>query len=98
MDKFQGEGGSFEMRNGERVQTAEPSAPHPDGDRARDADGKPVDPKAPDPTENALPKPGPAPWVAPDATPSVTGAAPSVSQAPDLATDSAGSRRTKKGE
>ena len=70
-----GEGGSFEMRNGQRVQTQAPGKPHPDGDRPRDADGKPINPPAQDPNASALPQPGPAPWDAP-AAPSTTEAAP----------------------
>lgn len=70
-DKFHGHGGSFEIRNGERVQIEKPGAPHKDGDRARHVDGKPVDAPAPDPNESALPKPGPAPWAAPAAAASV---------------------------
>lgn len=84
MDKFQGEGGSFEIRNGERVQTAAPSKPHPKGDRARDADGKPVDLPPPDPKESALPAP------AADAAP--------ASEAAPVAADDVAPRRGKKGE
>lgn len=82
MDKFQGQGGNFEIKNGVRVQTAKPSAPHPDGDRARDADGKPVDPPPPDPSESALPQPAPAPWAAPAVTTTERVADASTAQAP----------------
>jgi hypothetical protein len=65
-DKFHGQGGTFEVRNGERVRSSEPQKVHKDGDRARDADGKPVD-KLLDQVEPALPKPQPAPWAQPAA-------------------------------
>ncbi len=84
MDKFQGEGGSFEIRNGERVQVSAPGKPHPEGDRARDADGKPVDLPPPNPQESALPAP-------PADTVSASDAAPAV------AADAA-PRRAKRGE
>jgi len=69
MEKFQGEGGTFEIRNGERVQTAAPGKPHPNGDRARDADGKPVDLPPPNPQDSALPAPAADTAVAADAAP-----------------------------
>jgi hypothetical protein len=42
-DKYHGEGGTFEIKDGERVLVTPPTKPHPEGDRARGADGKPVD-------------------------------------------------------
>jgi hypothetical protein len=43
LDEFHGEGGTFEVRDGKRILVTPPTQPHPDGDRARNADGKPVD-------------------------------------------------------
>ncbi len=42
-DEFHGEGGTYEVREGKRVQVTPPTQPHADGDRARNADGKPID-------------------------------------------------------
>lgn len=43
-DALAGEGGTFEVRDGQRVQVTPPSKPHPAGDRPRDADGRPIGP------------------------------------------------------
>lgn len=61
-DKYHGQGGSFEVRNGERVRVTDVPKPHKDGDRARDADGKPFDKE--EATAPAIPKPGTPPWAA----------------------------------
>jgi hypothetical protein len=55
-DEFHGQGGSYEVRDGKRVLVEPPTADHPDGNRARDADGTPHD--QPDETAPALPVPG----------------------------------------
>jgi hypothetical protein len=47
-DEFHGVGGSFEIRDGKRVRVHE-TVDHPEGNRARDADGKALD----QPLENA---------------------------------------------
>ncbi len=61
-----GSGGTFEIREGKRIRTSKPAESHPDGDRARNADGEPVD-QAPTETAPALTPPGRAPWdPAPD--------------------------------
>ena len=41
-------GGRFEIRDGKRVRVEEPTKDHPEGNRAREADGMPVgEPAAP---------------------------------------------------
>jgi len=61
-DKFHGQGGTFKVNSrGERERVGEEVKPHPDGDRARDADGKPFDTL--EATTPALPKPGTPPWA-----------------------------------
>lgn len=67
-DKYHGQGGTFEVRNGERVRVGKEQETHKDGDRARDADGKPID-KPLEGAQPALPKPQPAPWEQPMADP-----------------------------
>ncbi len=42
-DEFHGQGGTYEVREGKRVLVTPPTQSHPEGDRARDADGKPID-------------------------------------------------------
>jgi hypothetical protein len=42
-DQHQGEGGAYVMRDGQRVRVEEPTKDHPEGNRARDASGKPID-------------------------------------------------------
>lgn len=41
-DEFHGLAGSFEIRDGKRVRTEEATREHPDGNRPRSADGKPL--------------------------------------------------------
>lgn len=41
-DEFQGQGGRFEIREGKRVRVEEPTKDHPEGNCAREADGKPI--------------------------------------------------------
>jgi hypothetical protein len=61
-DKYHGQGGTFQVKNGERVRVADAPKPHPEGDRARDEHGKPFDEKQ-EATAPALPKPGTPPWL-----------------------------------
>ncbi len=67
MDKYHGEGGSYEIDkvSGERRPIGSPQKRHPGGDRARDEKGAPIDaPQAS--TEPALPAAQPAPWAGAD--------------------------------
>lgn len=41
-DEFSGAGGTFEVRDGKRVQVTPPSQPHAEGDRPRDEHGRPI--------------------------------------------------------
>lgn len=41
-DEFQGQGGRYEIRDGKRVRIEEPTKDHPEGNCAREADGKPI--------------------------------------------------------
>lgn len=54
-DEFDGMGGAYVMKDGKRVRVEEPTRDHPDGNRARDKDGKPLE-RAPEPEQ-----PAPAP-------------------------------------
>ena len=56
-DEFHGVGGSYEIRDGKRVRLDTPQTDHPDGPRARDADGNPHD--RPEETAPALVAPTP---------------------------------------
>ncbi len=49
-DEFHGQGGVYEVKDGKRVLIAPPTQPHPEGDRARSADGEPIErpPAAPE--------------------------------------------------
>ena len=67
IDKYHGQGGDFRIENGERVQVEAPGTPHPEGDCARDAEGKAHE-RAHSKIEPALPAPGPAPWATPAET------------------------------
>lgn len=62
-DKHHGQGGRFDVKNGQRVQVEAPTKEHEDGSRARDASGRALDQAdsraKPEP---ALPVPGHAPW------------------------------------
>jgi hypothetical protein len=42
-DEFHGQGGSFVMKDGKRVRAEPAPRDHPDGNRPRDKDGKPLD-------------------------------------------------------
>ncbi len=42
VDEFAGQGGSYEMRDGKRARVVEPTKNHPEGNCARDAEGRPV--------------------------------------------------------
>jgi len=42
LPEFHGEGGSYEVRDGKRVRVVEATKDHPEGNRARDADGRPL--------------------------------------------------------
>ena len=53
-DEFDGVGGSYEVRDGKRVQVEAPTKDHPEGNRPRDEHGKPLDIVAEEP------KPAPA--------------------------------------
>lgn len=77
MDELHGEGGSFEVdkATGKRKRVGEKfNEHHPEGDRARDASGKPIDaqPIAPQPS---FPAPAAAPWDEPRAEKPKKGAA-----------------------
>jgi hypothetical protein len=41
-DEFHGQGGRYEIRDGKRVQVEAPTKDHPEGNCARDADGKAI--------------------------------------------------------
>jgi hypothetical protein len=57
-DEFQGQGGSFVMRDGKRVRVEAPTQPTDTGG-ARDADGKPLDaPQEPAAAETTTTRPG----------------------------------------
>lgn len=47
-DQFDGQGGRYEIRDGKRVRVEEPTKDHPEGNRARDAQGKPHEAPGPD--------------------------------------------------
>lgn len=42
-DEFHGQGGSYIMKDGKRTRVTEPTKDHPEGNRARDKDGKALD-------------------------------------------------------
>jgi hypothetical protein len=42
-DEFDGQGGAFVMKDGKRVRVEEPTRDHPEGNRARDKDGRAID-------------------------------------------------------
>jgi len=42
-DEFHGQGGAYVMRDGKRVRVEAPTKDHPEGNRPRDADGRPLD-------------------------------------------------------
>lgn len=42
-DEFHGQGGSYIVENGARRRVEESTKDHPEGNRPRDADGKPLD-------------------------------------------------------
>lgn len=67
-ERHHGEGGRYELRDGERVRVDEPQKHHPEGDRARDERGRPVDLPL-DRVEPALPAPLRAPWAGPTTAP-----------------------------
>lgn len=46
-DEFHGQGGTFEVRGGRRVLVTPPTQDHPEGNRAREADGTPINLPAP---------------------------------------------------
>lgn len=66
-DPHQGQGGSYEVVNGERrLVKGSRTDTHKDGDAPRDDEGKRLDAPANDATpEAALPAPAPAPWLSP---------------------------------
>lgn len=68
-DPNHGQGGSYEVVNGERrLIKGSRTETHKDGDAPRDADGKRLDTPAKDATtEAALPAAGASPWAAPAA-------------------------------
>ncbi len=72
LDKYHGVGGSYSVdpKTGERTQTEKPTERHPDGDCARDKDGKPLD-KAVDKVEPAFAEPAPKPWEKPADSPAL---------------------------
>ncbi len=41
-DEFAGQGGRYEMREGKRVRIEESTQDHPEGNTARDKDGRPI--------------------------------------------------------
>jgi hypothetical protein len=41
-DEFHGQGGRYEIRDGKRVRIEAPTKDHPEGNCARDADGKAI--------------------------------------------------------
>lgn len=66
-DEFNGQGGSFQIRDGKRVRIDEEQQRHPGGDRPRDADGNALDRPAevapalvPPPADPAPAEAGPA--------------------------------------
>lgn len=69
-DKYHGVGGSYSVdpKTGQRTQTEKPTERHPDGDCARDKDGKPLD-KPVDKVEPAFAPPAAQPWAPPAETP-----------------------------
>lgn len=46
-DEFDGVGGAYVMKDGKRVRVSEPTRDHPEGNRARDKDGKPLEETSP---------------------------------------------------
>lgn len=54
-DEFDGVGGSYEIRDGKRVQVEAPTKDHPEGNRPRDSEGRPLD-VAPEPAPAAPPE------------------------------------------
>ena len=64
MDKYHGQGGTYEVVDGERrLVKGSTTEHHKDGDGARDAEGKTIGPAAADKPEPALPAPQAAPWA-----------------------------------
>lgn len=61
-DEYQGMGGSYVIEDGKRVLVGAPTRDHPEGNRARDADGnaldqpEPVAPAFAPPAENSAPE------------------------------------------
>jgi hypothetical protein len=47
-DEFHGQGGAYIVRDGKRVRVEDPTKDHPDGNRARDKDGNPIEEKRPE--------------------------------------------------
>lgn len=65
MDKYHGQGGTYEVKNGERVLVKDSTLEHHEGgDGARDAKKNDVSAGAAEKTEPAMPAPQPAPWEA----------------------------------
>jgi len=52
-DEFHGQGGAYVVRSGKRVRVEEPTKDHPEGNRPRDKDGKPLDAAAVEPAAAA---------------------------------------------
>lgn len=42
-DEFHGQGGAYVVKDGKRVRVEEPTKDHPEGNRARDAEGRPLE-------------------------------------------------------
>ena len=58
-DEFHGQGGAYVIRDGKRVRVEEPTKDHPEGNRPRDKDGKPLDAAAEDKPTPPAPRGGP---------------------------------------
>lgn len=90
-DKFNGEGGTFTVNNkGVREQVETASDRHADGDRAREADGTPIDQPV-QTVEPALPPPAPAPWATKAKAQAVAEKKPAAAAADPSAPKSTGS-------
>lgn len=78
-DKFAGEGGSYviDPATGERRQIEPPTRPHAEGDRGRDAQGKPIQ-ERPGGPQPALPTPAPAPGASAEASTPAPAPAPAA--------------------
>jgi hypothetical protein len=79
-DKHHGEGGTYEVdkATGERRRVEEATKPHPEGDRPRDAQGKPIEEKPAGNPQPALPAPAPAPWASAEASTPAPAPAPAA--------------------